>query len=871
MTSIVAHRDGRHRAAEDPALPDHLIAVPGMDWSFWRRLLLRSAGFPAANVLQLAPPGAAAAADRLLQAEARKAAALTAAQESVTRALDQLREAGRWEEVELRKPLLKVQRALSEGKVTQPVRQLAESTSDAKVRDAIEQFAEVCAAEQAEQASYEGDLERALDMQSAAIHRLVSDPRFQEAVIWQNRAGFATGIGKLLEHSPETADRNSGRRQKEELAANYLQRYCLKNDSIGFFGPLAWGEFRPEGDAITVEAGPALLSRRETFFESWCVDRVALTMLENPAVRPWLRPRRLPYVVLHGPMLFLPAQKPQPLPPLMLALLNACDGQRTAREIATELMENPALGVDSPAAIFSMLEECEGRKLIAWDFEGLLGPYAEARLWEQIEAIGDEEPRRECLATLEGFRRHRQRVAACGGDPAALNEALQSLEDAFTHLTDESATRRQGQNYGGRTLIYEECLRDVELTIGPQIRERLKEPLNLLQRSTRWYLGRTADHLREIFGEIYDRLTGGETAAVESGLFWREIEPFLFGDQQHRLRECMPEVQRRWEEILDLPEGQHQVEYRSEELRARVEAAFPTEGLDLPMARYCCPDLMIAAESYEALQRGDYQLVLGELHIGSNSLAGWVYLTLCPFRDQVFEWVDRDIPEPQVTPLPPKNNPIITTRTTKAHYSAKNYFIPPMDGSVVVPPERSISFADVVLERIDGQLVARSRDGRLRWDVFEFFADFVAIQLINGFSLIGKASHRPRISIDGLVIRRESWSFPVPDLPFAEEADTAARFIAARRWAREQGLPRFMFARTPNELKPFYVDFDSPITVDILARAARACAGHRQPIVSLSEMLPDPHQLWLEDQAGQRYTAELRIIMTMNPQGEKQS
>jgi hypothetical protein len=457
-------------------------------------------------------------------------------------------------------------------------------------------------------------------------------------------------------------------------------------------------------------------------------------------------------------------------------------------------------------------------------------------------------------------------VSDTGGDPAALSAALTALEDSFTHLTDKGATRRPGRNYGGRTLIYEECLRDVEFSIGPRIQEELKEPLDLIQRSARWYLEQTADHMRGIFGEIYDRVTGGEAKPLEMGLFWKEVEPYLFGDQLYRMTECMSELHRRWEEIFALPEGAHRVEYRSEELRERVEAAFPADGSDLPMARYCCPDLMIAADGYDALRRGDYQLVLGEFHIGTNTLNSWVFLTLCPFREQVFEWLDRDVPEPQLAALAPRDHPLITTRTTKAHYSPKNYFIPPMDGSMVVPRERCISFTDVVLERIDGRLMARLRNDSIRWDAFEFFADLVMIRLVNGFNLIGKAAHLPRITLDDVVIRRESWSFPVSELRFADEADTSARFVAARRWARQKGLPRFMFARTPSELKPFYVDLDSPITIDLLARAVRASADDSEPVVSLSEMLPDPEQLWLEDREGQRYTAELRIVMTTYPE-----
>ena len=61
---------------------------------------------------------------------------------------------------------------------------------------------------------------------------------------------------------------------------------------------------------------------------------------------------------------------------------------------------------------------------------------------------------------------------------------------------------------------------------------------------------------------------------------------------------------------------------------------------------------------------------------------------------------------------------------------------------------------------------------------------------------------------------RETWNFAPEELDFVYEKEAEVRFVAARRWAREFGLPRFVFARVPVEIKPFYLDFDSPIYVE---------------------------------------------------------
>ncbi|MHB8875124.1 MAG: hypothetical protein ACYC8T_15670, partial [Myxococcaceae bacterium] len=55
------------------------------------------------------------------------------------------------------------------------------------------------------------------------------------------------------------------------------------------------------------------------------------------------------------------------------------------------------------------------------------------------------------------------------------------------------------------------------------------------------------------------------------------------------------------------------------------------------------------------------------------------------------------------------------------------------------------------------------------------------------------------MSVDGIVIERERWTFPRGELAFADAGDTLKRFVAARRWAKAAGLPRFVFAKTPED------------------------------------------------------------------------
>jgi hypothetical protein len=108
-----------------------------------------------------------------------------------------------------------------------------------------------------------------------------------------------------------------------------------------------------------------------------------------------------------------------------------------------------------------------------------------------------------------------------------------------------------------------------------------------------------------------------------------------------------------------------------------------------------------------------------------------------------------------------------------------------------------------------------------------------------------------RAQIGRLVVRRASWSAPAGELP----DDLAG-------WARDRGLPRRVFVRSPLERKPRYVDFESPALLRILGRFL-APAREQAPgaTVEFTEMLPGPEDCWLAGDAGP-HTSELRIVAT---------
>ena len=115
--------------------------------------------------------------------------------------------------------------------------------------------------------------------ESERLSRAAQDARFQEAVTWQNPAALANAVLKVAERSPTKPSRARGR---EEIVASYWQRYCGKNDTIGFFGPLAWGRIEDDGPPLHARSG-ALVRSRHVHFEAWPVQALAETL--DPELR----------------------------------------------------------------------------------------------------------------------------------------------------------------------------------------------------------------------------------------------------------------------------------------------------------------------------------------------------------------------------------------------------------------------------------------------------------------------------------------------------------------------------------------------------------------------------------------------------------
>jgi hypothetical protein len=165
-------------------------------------------------------------------------------------------------------------------------------------------------------------------------------------------------------------------------------------------------------------------------------------------------------------------------------------------------------------------------------------------------------------------------------------------------------------------------------------------------------------------------------------------------------------------------------------------------------------------------------------------------------------------------------------------------------------PPRQTWLPDQLL--VDGDDLT-NHDGTLRVPLTAALGMAIFIAGVRAFELLPEGEHAERLTIDRTVVRREGWTVPAAEVP------RAARDLWA--FARDRGMPRRVFVKSPLERKPMYLDMESSVLTRVFARHARQAAAQAPSAVfRFTEMLPTPEQCWLSDAEGNRYASELRLI-----------
>lgn len=737
-------------------MTSHLVALGG-GWSVWRTMMVRTAGFPAARVLELAS-------DKLV-------------------------------------PGLEVSEGIYE--------------------------AEVAAI-------------------AARLRTLTEDPRFREALTWQSRNALV-GVERLLA-SPSDA-RNSKARQRERLVASYLQRYCVKNDTIGFFGPVGWGRLATDAPPIVIADGENYLAARSVYFESWAIDALAAVASDDAALRPDLRPRRMPGVAVAGQTVRYGRERQIEVPALVADLLAGCDGEVTARELAQTIRARHADDVGELEEIYALLEELAEQQLVTWAVELPSSiSHPERALRQQLSGLAAAEP---YLTALDALEAGRDAVSAAAGDPPQLLAAITALEAAFEANVGTAASRRAGQTYAGRSLIYEDSRRDLDVTFGGAWLARFAPAMELVAQAARWFTFEIARLYREAFVHAHAQL-GGDHSAIPYTQFWSAVAPLF--DDPAIVRGVADEMARRWERVLasDAPTA---VQLSSAQLAPAVAEQFAAPMAGWPGARHVAPDVMIAARTSDPDSVATSPVVLGEVHIGNTIVALFALQQAADGGAELVANMAADFSHERVYPVDKRE---LVTRADAVSRVPRDVHLELGPSRSWKPAAQVLRVEDLWVERHGGSLTVVDRRGGRSFDVIAFVEQYLTAVAGGAFHVGPRhAAHSPRVTIDDVIVSRERWVLDTAPLVRAtHKASGLQQLLAVHRWAREHGIPRWIFVKVPTEPKPVYVDLASPVYVELLVTLVRGAST-----MSLSEMLPRVHETWLPGWNHEPCSSEFRMVM----------
>jgi hypothetical protein len=821
-------------AAERPA-----AEAGETSWTLLPDFLLRSTGFGFEWLDELRLTRSAACAEELVE----RAARVTALQEHFDAGLferwldgEQARSSG----ADAFRPWYEANRCVRRGRPWPPGLSALLGARESQAGSWGERWSDALAARDAAHgrltASFDGELAAA----RSRLHAIATDERFREAVLLSSPEVYAIGLASY-ERRFDVHARPSKVRYLEGRLYAYVQRFCTKNDTTSFFGPIDYG--RVDGDRAEAFAirrtpgGPP--ARRLTRLSWWAADALAETVSADDAVRPHLVARLATGCeLLASNRLAVPGREPVALAAADAALLAAVDGARTVNEVC-----HAAGGARARLERFVRAGIVNARiELPTSTFDPLLSlraavaalPPPAGGTWL---ALLDE-----LAADLEDF------AGAAAPTKLAL---LQRVEERFASTTGQPARRGHGQTYADRLVLYDEAQGDVaDCVVGAPMRDELVRRLRPALDLCAWYSSlvqracqrRARDLLRERHGDApqpYLTFVAEleRVAAVADVLAEPAIEAF----------------RARLHVIARAAERDGRVRLRAGDLRELA--------VDVPAGTLVSPDIFVAASDPEAIARGDYEIVIGELHYGAQVCCH--FLTFHPERDAVAARLRDALPETAPGEL--------RAGFVHGRSQGKTFYLEPpgvaveLRGRSQKPRGEVVAISDVEIHPVgDGvELRSRSRDAVLRSHPGDPRAvanwifgtpPVVAPDIVLG-------SFTPRVDIDGTVLTRARWELDAAELCGVLAGRRNADLMTAAQVVRaEHGLPERCFVRVASERKPFFVDLANLFALEQLVTLVSG--GGK---VVLSEVLPRPEQWWLRG-PGTR-SNEWRMTLVAGGQG----
>jgi hypothetical protein len=683
----------------------------------------------------------------------------------------------------------------------------------------------------------------------------MSDPSndvLPNALLWQNMEAYETSYRRLLAKGDVLTSRD---RLKAGRLLRYVGRYAAKNDSIGFYGPIAWARVAGDG-GLTFRSGQSLVSSGWAAMEWWAVQQLAARLVDATSLRDELYPRVAPHVVPGADGVRLPFGTVVPLDGVARQVLVAADGSRRAYQVVSAVADG--LGTaDGGATVRAAMEHLARPGWLIWAYRGGISRDPLADLRDFVDRARPGPARSGALRVLGELASEVMPLPVRPGDPDLLAGRLSRVHERWREASGhESVQRTAKQAAKGRSAVTLAALRDLDVDVGRHFLDELRPALGVLIPGCGWLLHAAAAALRSELDRMLGSLADRDRGDAELVDLWAAGTDLWFRRDLAPLEPVLVEFQQRWSDLIGPgpPGGIRQLD--PQWLSERVGTVFPRHDDGWRIWPYVSPDILVGDPV------GSARYVLGELHLGTNTLDAGGFVWSHPAPDELVRLWRRDAgaKRPVAFPgnpelSPPHGLPVL------ADGNALSVLPPRTDRPAHSGHEATV--ADFVVRRTRGArwtVVDRARRSGGRWDLLEFLAMPLAAGVLDCHRPVGPTAHTPRHVLGPLVLTRERWLLDPADLaPLRAGDDAYARHLRFRRFAMAAGWPRYTFWSIDGA-KPFPVDAANVASVDAgLHAATGGRSGGTARSVSVTEMLPGPGELWLRDRRGRAYVSELRL------------
>jgi hypothetical protein len=442
------------------------------------------------------------------------------------------------------------------------------------------------------------------------------------------------------------------------------------------------------------------------------------------------------------------------------------------------------------------------------------------------------------------------------------------LDQAQTSLQSIGAKPKQGDRflYAASNPIGEECFRECHFEINESLIDEVTvqaEPwIDLWRDSYAFIASRVGAGLRGIMEKA-----GAKSGVMPLPAFLQACEtaklpltgPGLVALAVMAFQEVKAAFRKRLQPRVDLSEYQLTPE----------DCHVVRDNFDYPkFDEYTYPsaDLQLAATSTEAIERGDYQWILAELHPPIAMLHHCMYWS-CPDK----ETLSRALAS--TTFRRPNFHFGFFAADFTAHTTVRLFDALPELSNFVAPQRANPNWrkipptdAEVYIDETTGDVCVRKIDNH------EHLGSFARAWVIPlGFHpfQFGMAPHTPRLRCGKVIVQRRSWTVKADDLiPGNYTGVSNQLVVAVEKLRAERDLPRFVYIRPTEQAlrrsgaegrdkdtKPVFVDLESYLFLEIFHRWLIK-AGE----IEATEMLPDPQHLFWKESDG-RHSFELRTLI----------